>query len=307
MIKINNLNINSELILAPMAGYTDSPFRRICRRFGSGMVFTELISADGIIRANRKTLDLMRFNDDERPIGIQIFGNDPDIMSQAAVILQDLKPDLIDINAGCSARRIVGSGSGAALLGDPEKLEAIAGKIVKNVTIPVSAKIRIGLDDKNKNYAETVRILEGSGISMLSVHGRTRAQAFKGDSDWNIIHEIKSISGIPVIGNGDITTYQEARMRLETSGCDAVMIGRGAVGNPWIFSGRIPDKNELAEQIKLHLDMMINYYGENGIILMRKHVVKYIRNLRDSAKLRASLVNAKSKEEMMYYIDSIKK
>ena len=301
-MQIGDLKIESGLVLAPMAGYTDSPYRRIARRHGAGLVFTELISAEGIVR-NNKTVDLLGFNDEERPIGIQIFGNDPDVMAEAASILEKLKPDLIDINAGCSARRVLRSGSGAALLDEPEKLGLIVEKIVNKVSIPVSAKIRIGLDESNKNYQEIVSILEKSGISMISVHGRTRAQAFRGDSDWLIIKEIKRISGIPVIGNGDIISFEEAEVRLKFSECDAVMIGRGAVGNPWIFNGREPDREELLEQIREHLEMMTSFYGDKGIILMRKHLVKYIRNIRNSAKIRALLVNSESAEEILCHLE----
>ncbi len=304
MINTGSLKIDSKLVLAPLAGYTDSPFRRIARKHGADLTITELISSEGIVRRIEKTFALLKFTEEERPIGIQIFGKDPAVMGEAAEIIEELKPDLIDINIGCSVRRVVRSGSGAALLDNPSLLGAIANNVVKRVNTPVSAKIRIGTDEKNKNYLEIVKLLEDSGISMISVHGRTRAQHFKGEADWDIIREIKEESNIPVIGNGDIASYSEAEMRLASSGCNAVMIGRCAVGNPWIFSSHSPEWSEIVDQIKEHLKMMLDFYGDKGIILMRKHIVKYIRNMRNSAKLRSLLVRSDSEEEIHHILES---
>ncbi len=297
-MKIGNIEIDKNIVLAPLAGYTDSPYRRIAKKHGAGLSFTELISSEGIVRRIWKTFDLLKFTDKERPIGVQIFGRDPDVMGGAAAIVEELKPDLIDINTGCSVRRIVRSGSGAALLDNPMLLGKIASSVVKAVKIPVSAKIRIGIDESNKNYGEILKILEDSGVSLISVHGRTRTQGFKGEADWDIIKKIKENAGIPVIGNGDIVSHQEALDRLETSGCDAVMVGRGAVGNPWIFSGETPLWNDVVDQIKEHLKLMLDFYGEKGIILMRKHMVKYIRNMRNSSKLRSLLVHSTTEDEI---------
>jgi tRNA-dihydrouridine synthase B len=305
MFKIGKLKINGTLTLAPLAGYTDSPYRRIAKNYGAALVITELISADGIIRGNRKTKELLKFSDAERPLGIQIFGSDPDIMTEAAKRAEELQPDFIDINIGCSVRRVLRGGSGAALLSDPELLGRITSGVVKSVRVPVSAKMRIGADENNKNYIEIVNILQDSGIAFISVHGRTRAQGFRGEVDWNAIAEIKAYSKIPVIGNGDIKTHEEAMLRLKSTGCDAVMIGRSAVGNPWIFSGHKPESSEIAKQIKEHLDLMLDFYGEKGIKLFRKHIVKYIRGMKDSARLRAVLVNADTKEEIIEHIDKI--
>ncbi|MBN2401153.1 MAG: tRNA dihydrouridine synthase DusB [Spirochaetes bacterium] len=303
MISIGNIKIEGNLVLAPMAGYTDSPYRRIAKNYGAALVVTELISADGIIRGNRKTMELLRFTEAERPIGIQLFGSDPDVMAEAAKRAEEMHPDFIDINIGCSVRRVLRGGSGAGLLSDPGLLGKIASTVVKSVRLPVSAKIRIGTDADNKNYIEIVNILQDSGIAFMAVHGRTRAQGFKGDVDWNAIAEIKAESSVPVIGNGDIRTYEEAMARLASTGCDAVMIGRAAVGNPWIFNGRIPDSDGIAKQIKEHLELMLEFYGEKGIKLFRKHIAKYIRGMKDSAKFRALLVNAETKEEILEHLD----
>jgi tRNA-dihydrouridine synthase B len=303
MIKIGKLEINGNLALAPLAGYTDSPYRQIVKNYGAALVITELISADGIIRGNRKTTELLQFIDTERPLGIQLFGSDPGIMAEAAKKAEELQPDFIDINIGCSVRRVLRGGSGAALLSDPELLGQIASGVVKSVRVPVTAKMRIGTDVNNKNYIEIVNILQESGIAFVSVHGRTRAQGFRGEVDWDAIAEIKAYSRIPVIGNGDIKTHEEAILRLKSTSCDAVMIGRAAVGNPWIFNGKIPTHHEIAKQIKEHLDLMLDFYGDKGIKLFRKHIVKYIRGMKDSAKLRAVLVNANTKEEIVEQID----
>ncbi|MDY6935806.1 MAG: tRNA dihydrouridine synthase DusB [Spirochaetota bacterium] len=303
MIRLRNKEICGELVLAPMAGFTDAPYRKIAKRHGASLTFTELISAEGIVRGNRKTLDLLSFNDEERPIGIQIFGKEPDVMGEAARIVEELNPDLIDINVGCSARKVNRSGSGAALLENPPLLGAIARSMVKSVKKPVSAKIRIGRDNDNKNYLDIVTLLEDAGITLISVHGRTKAQMFGGEADWDIIKEIKEKSKVPIIGNGDITSCSEARRRLHSSGCDAVMIGRGAIGNPWIFSDSIPTINEIIKQIKEHLGMMLEHYGERGIILMRKHIVRYIHGIKNASKIRAALMSSNHKDEIYAILD----
>jgi tRNA-dihydrouridine synthase B len=303
MLKIGKLKINGNIALAPLAGYADSPYRQIVKNYGAALVITELISADGIIRGNRKTKELLRFTEAERPLGIQLFGSDQGVMAEAAKRAEEMQPDFIDINLGCSVRRVLRGGSGAALLSDPELLGRIASGVVKSVRLPVSAKIRIGADSDHKNYIEIVNILQDSGIAFIAVHGRTRAQGFKGEVDWDAIAEIKAMSRIPVIGNGDIKTHEEAMVKLKASGCDAVMIGRAAVGNPWIFSGAIPANQWIIKQVKEHLDIMLDFYGEKGIKLFRKHIVKYIRGMKDSAKLRSLLVNAITKEEIIEHID----
>ena len=305
MIKTGNLKIEGSLALAPMAGYTDSPYRRIARKYGAAFTVTELISAEGVVRMNRKTRELLLFSEAERPIGIQLFGSKPGVMAEAAKKCAELSPDFIDINMGCSVRRVLRGGSGAGLLDDPVLLGKVASGIVKSTSLPVSAKIRIGTEADNRNYLETLNILQDSGIAFVAVHGRTRSQAFRGEADWDAIAEIKAKSSIPVIGNGDIKTHEEAMSRLASSGCDAVMIGRAAVGNPWIFNGQTSDIRAISELFKEHLDLMLEFYGDSGIKLFRKHIVKYIRGMRDSAKLRALLVNANTKEEIEEHINKL--
>lgn len=305
MITLGNITLASPLLLAPIAGFTDSPFRRMARRHGAGLVVTELVSAEGIVRNNRKTMDLLGFHEEERPVAIQIFGNKADLMSEAAVIVEGLGPDVIDINMGCPARRICASGSGAALLLDPVKVYDITASIVKRVRIPVTAKIRIGWDHESLNYSDTVKALEDAGVSMIFVHARTRAQQYGGFADWSIIQAIVEKSRVPVVGNGDIRTYGEAHERMIASGCQAVMIGRGAIGNPWIFSGTSPASAEIVGQIIKHMDLMIEMYGDRGIMLMRKHFVRYIHAFRGARHIRKDLVVANDRDTICRILDSL--
>jgi tRNA-dihydrouridine synthase B len=305
MVHLGKISLPGPLLLAPIAGFTDSPFRRIARGHGAGLVVTELVSAEGIVRSGRKTMDLLFFSDEERPIAVQIFGNDPARMSEAAAAVEDLRPDLIDINMGCPVRRVCASGSGAALLLEPKRIFEIASSMVKKVRTPVSAKIRIGWDLKSVNYPDTVKALQDGGVSLIFVHGRTRDQQYGGRADWDAIRDIVNISSIPIVGNGDIRTHEEARARMESSGCPAVMIGRGAIGNPWVFSGNKPSVREIVEGIKKHLDLMIEYYGDRGIVLMRKHLVRYIHEFRGAREIRKRLVVSDRRKEIWEILDSI--
>jgi nifR3 family TIM-barrel protein len=305
MIELGRIKLAGPLVLAPIAGFTDSPFRKICVSHGCGLTMTELISAEGIVRKNKKTMDLLKFTEEERPFAIQIFGRKPETVAAAAEVVEALSPDLIDINLGCPARKVVGSGNGASLLRDPLLVNRIAEAVVKRTKLPVSAKIRIGWDEASLNYLDVVKALEDAGVSMIIVHGRTRAQQYSGKADWNIIREIREKSSVPVIGNGDIDSYKTAYEMMEFSGCPAVMIGRGAIGNPWIFSGRTPESREIIETVKLHLDLMLDEYGNRGIHMMRKHIVRYIHGTKNAAKARSLIVRAASREEIITILDEL--
>ncbi len=300
-------DITGRSVLAPMAGFTDSPFRRIARRHGAALVYTELISAEGITRGNRKTFDLMRYHPEERPIAIQLFGKEAHVMAEAARRVEQLGPDLIDINMGCCAPRVCSGGSGAGLLQDPALAGEIASAVTAAVRLPVSVKIRIGWDESTRNYRELVPRLEDAGVSLIAVHGRTRAQKYTGSADWEAISAITASSKLPVIGNGDIQSHQEALYRLKTSGCAAVMIGRSAVGNPWIFNGKSPSASELAGEVRIHLALMNEFYGEAGIILMRKHLARYFHGFRNAARLRGALVRSMSFLEANDLVDRFEK
>ena len=307
-VNLGKIEVSSGILLAPVAGFTDSPFRRIARRHGAGLVVTELVSAEGIVRKNRKTEALLKFHADERPLAIQIFGKDPSVMAHAAAVVGEYKPDLIDLNMGCPSPKIcnAGNGSGAALLLHPDKIEAIAKAVVQSVKIPVSAKIRIGWDEKNKNFLEVIKALEQGGISLVFVHGRTRSQYYGGTADWDAIRAIREESSIPVVGNGDIGSLDEAQDRINSSGCPAVMIGRAALGNPWIFCGTKPSIREIVDQAKEHLGMMLDFYGERGLILMRKHFVKYVHAVRNASKIRSRLVTSTQRDEINDLLDTLK-
>ena len=305
MIQLGSLLLDSSFILAPLAGYTDVPLRRISRRHGASLCFTELISAEGLCRRNKKTFDLMEISEDERPVGIQLFGKDPAVMAEAAKVAEEFRPDIIDINFGCCAPKVTSSGSGAALLKDPQLLYRIASSIKRSVSLPVSAKIRLGWDLTTKNYRETTALLSDAGMNHITVHGRTRSMYYTGKADWENIAEIAALSKIPVVGNGDISSYTEALSRLETSGCAAVMIGRKALGNPWIFSGINPSVEERLAAAKNHFNDMVDYYGEYGLILARKHIVQYFHHFKNSAHIRSSLVTAETADEVRIIFDSI--
>jgi tRNA-dihydrouridine synthase B len=308
MIRIKNLMIDGLCVMAPLAGYTDSPFRRVVRKHGAAMTVTELASADGIIRRIPKTMQILRFHESERPVAIQVFGNSPEIMAEAARAVESLRPDCIDINMGCPSPKVCrgGEGAGSALLRDPALVFAVADAVVRSVSLPVSAKIRIGWDDRQKNYSEVVRALESAGISMITVHGRTVHQKYSGRADWGVIREIKEMASIPIIGNGDISSYDDAMARLGESGCDAVMVGRGALGYPWIFSGAVPDWPELVEQMREHCRMMVDFYGEYGVILMRKHFAKYIHGFKHASRWRERLIRVSSPDQVHVLLDSLR-
>ena len=295
---LGRAKLKSPYILAPIAGYTDSPFRRVCVSHGCGMTMTELVSVEGIVRTNPKTVELLKFTDAERPIAIQIFGHKPETMGSAAAVIENLDPDIIDINLGCPARKVCGSGNGAALLKDPGLIRRITESVVKSTALPVTAKIRTGWDNKSKNYMDVVHALQDGGVSFITVHCRTREQQYTGYADCNIIAEIKSKAAVPVIGNGDIDSYEKAGEMMRFSGCDAVMIGRGALGNPWIFSGERPSTSQILEQIRVHLKMMVDEYGDRGIQKMRKHIVKYIHGVKNAARVRSGIVLASTYNEI---------
>lgn len=298
MMSFCGIDVPGPVMLAPIAGYTDSPYRRIARRFGAGLTVTELISADGIVRGGAKTREFLRFGEGERPIAIQLFGHDPAVMGEAAAIVTALRPDVIDINMGCPARKVCNSGSGAALILDPDLVHAITVSVVRNTSLPVSAKIRIGWDAGRITWPAVLPALEDAGVRFIAVHGRTRAQGYSGRADWDTITAIRAAARVPVIGNGDITSFDEARARMAESGCPAVMVGRGAIGNPWIFSGAVPSLDERLAVMLEHLDLMVAEHGSRGIILMRKHLVQYIHGLRGARRLRQELVRAVARDEV---------
>ena len=314
-MKIGNVQIDSPFVLAPLAGVSDSPFRQLAREQGASAVYTEMVSSDGLIRGNQATMDYIAFESMERPIGIQLFGSDPAIMAEATRVLHDLpaaqRPDIIDINMGCPVRKVVTRNSGAALLNNVPLIESIVSRMAQVTDIPITSKIRLGWDGDNRNVVEVSKALEGAGARAVAIHARTRAEKFEGHAHWDMIGEAKRAVGIPVIGNGDVRTAEDAVRMLETTGCDGVMLGRAAFGDPWVFK-RIralvergeslapPTAQERLEAGVRHMHMMVLSVGEGQAAReMRKHVSWYLKGLPNSREVRDQVNHTRTATEMV--------
>ena len=304
-LNIGSLNLSRPVIvLAPMEDVTDSSFRRICKKFGADLVYTEFISADGLLREGEKSLDKLRFSDEERPIGIQIFGNNAASMIAATKIVSSANPDLIDINWGCPVKKVAGKGSGSGILDDIPKMIAITQAIVKATNLPVTVKTRLGYDETSKPIVEIAERLQDIGVAAITIHGRTRSQLYSGEADWTLIGKVKENPRIkiPIIGNGDVINAPIAKAMLERHHVDGIMIGRAAIGNPWIFcevksfldSGILPPPPSIDERMRVlmeHLKMAIEIKGERRAILeMRKHYNGYFKALPNFKKIRSHLM-----------------
>ena len=313
-MKIGPVQSDSPFLLAPLAGVSDSPFRRLAREQGASIVYTEMVSADGLVRGNQATLDYCAFEPMERPIGIQLFGSNPDVMADAARRLCDLpdaqRPDLIDINMGCPVRKVVNRSAGAALLNNVPLLQEIVRKMSAASSVPVTAKVRLGWDGESLNVVEVSKALEAAGAAAVAIHARTRAEKFEGTPHWEMIGAAKEAVSIPVIGNGDVRTREDATRLLATTGCDAVMVGRAAFGDPWVFrrlrafhergeSLAPPTAAERLEAGLRHLAMMVAEFGEAAASReMRKHVAWYIKGLPHSARVREQVNHSPSSEAL---------
>ncbi len=278
---IRDIPVYGDLILAPMLGYSDSPDRIIARRFGSALSYSEFVNALDILGNFKLIEKRLTFQEIERPVVFQIFDNDPARILAAAKLIFQLHPDILDINLGCSAKKVTNRGAGAGLLKNPELIKTIFTELVKISPIPVTAKIRLGWDDSSLNYLDVARLLEDNGASLIAVHGRTKIQAYTGLSDWQAIAEIKKIVHIPVIANGDVKSLKDIEKIKSITGCDGVMIGRGSIGNPWIFSRVDHNLISLEETKKVildHLRLMADFYGPDwGHVIFRKHLKAYLR------------------------------
>lgn len=309
-LKIGNVTIDCPVVLAPMAGVTDLPFRLLCREMGVGLLSMEMVSAKAILYKNRNTESLMEIAPGENPIALQLFGSDPEILGEIAAQIQDRPFDILDFNMGCPVPKVVNNQEGSALMKQPELVREIASSLVKASEKPVTVKIRKGFDDAHVNAVEIAKILEDCGVAAVAVHGRIREQYYSGKADWEIIRKVKEAVSIPVIGNGDVDSPKAAVEMLEQTGCDGVMIGRAAQGNPWLFreirhyleTGEElprPSMDEVKEMILRHARLQVEYKGPDvGMREMRKHVAWYTAGFPHSAKLRSEVNAVGTLEEL---------
>ena len=327
MWKIGNVEIKNRIVLAPMAGISNTSYRKIIKEMGAGLIYAEMVSDKAITFGNEKTLDLLKMDEMERPIVQQIFGADKESFVTAAKKIEEvMHPDIIDINMGCPVPKVaVRAQAGSALLKNPEKIKEIVEAVVNAVNVPVTVKIRSGWDENHINAVEVAKKIEEAGASAIAIHARTRSQGYSGKADWSIIKKIKEAVNIPVIGNGDVTSCYLAKKMLDETGCDAVMIGRGVLGNPWLIkecveyleSGKEPDPNkptydERIEMLKRHFQLLVQDKGEIGALLeIRSHALQYIKGLPGSALVKNQICQTKSKDEMFTilenYIEELKK
>lgn len=297
-VQIGNVRVEHPIGLAPLAGVTDLVFRSLCRKMGAGLVCSEMVSAKAIVYKNKNTAALLRSEKDEHPSAVQLFGSDPESIAQAAEMIREFPFDIVDFNMGCPVPKVVKNGEGSALMTNPKAAEAALRALVKAAGKPVTVKIRAGFQNESKNAAEIAKIAQDCGVSAVAVHGRTREQYYSGKADWNIIKEVKKAVSIPVFGNGDVIDGISAKKMLEETGCDGILIGRGAMGNPWIFhqirryleegieEGK-PSSEEIISMLLQHAKLLVEANGELiGIRQMRSHAAWYMKGFPNAAKLR---------------------
>ena len=316
--KIGNVEINGNIVVAPMAGVSNTTFRKICKSMGASLVVAEMVSDKAILYGNEKTFKLLNMDEVERPISQQIFGSDVKSFVEAAKIVEEkMKPDIIDINMGCPVPKVaVKNQAGSALLKNPEKVGEIIKAVVGAVNVPVTVKIRSGWDQSSINAVEIAKIAEANGVSAITVHARTRAQGYAGKADWNIIKEVVNAVNIPVIGNGDVVSCYDAKKMLDETGCSAVMIGRGLLGNPWLIkecveylkSGKLPeviDYNEKIDMMEYHLNKLCEDKTEKQAVLeIRNHLLNYLKGLPENKEVKNQVCRCKSRLEIIKVLEN---
>lgn len=317
--KIKDIEIKNRIVFAPMAGVSNISYRQIIKEMGAGLIYSEMISTLGIKYNGKKTIDLINFEETERPISIQIFGSDIDSFVNAAKYIEEnFHPDIIDINMGCPVPKVaIKSQAGSALLKDPNKIYEIVKNVVDNTNTPITVKIRSGWDEKNINAVEVAKKIEKAGASAVAIHARTRSQGYSGKANWDIIKEVKASVNIPVIGNGDITTIYDAEKMLKETKCDAIMIGRATLGNPWfikecveyIENGKIinkPTDKEKIDMILHHYNLLKKYTNEKTALLeIRTHALWYLKGIPGTKEIKTKICQAKTEEEFLKIINSI--
>jgi len=292
MLIIGNIQLKSPFILAPLAGYSDLAFRLLCHEYGAGLCVSEMISCHGLCYGQPKTKTMLASDPHEKPVSFQLFGADPDFMGKATTILNEFKPDLIDINMGCPVKKVTRKGAGAALMQNPVLAEKIIRSVIAKSDVPVTVKIRSGINDNQINGIEFSRMAQDCGVSAITVHGRTWAQAFKGKADYHIISNIKNSIAIPVIGNGDILSYQDGLKMMAQTGCDGVMIGRGALGNPWVFQekGKPSLIDDVLVGVNRHLQLMELHLPTDRILgAIKNHIGRYFKSLPGASQIRQTV------------------
>ena len=310
--KIGNVEIKNQVVLAPMAGYSNTSFRKIIKDMGAGLIFAEMVSDKALVYQNAKTLELLKMSEEERPIAQQIFGSDVESFVKAARIVESvMHPDIIDINMGCPVPKVaVSAQAGSALLKNPDKIKKIVSEVVKAVSVPVTVKIRLGWDESSINCVEVAKVIESAGASAITLHARTRAQGYSGKARWEYIKQVKENVSIPVIGNGDVKTCFEAKRMILETGCDAVMIGRGVLGNPWLIrdcveyleSGSVPkpvSNQEKIEMMKRHFELLKQDKNEKVALLeIRSNILFYLKGMPGNKEMKTRICEAKSEEDI---------